>query len=84
MAPLLKQLMGDTTTLPVITDNKTQLDGLTMEGATGNALALVVWEWKNEIGTGANDASIEAAIGYGKYWAQKKVHMILIISCSSR
>ncbi|PKK63432.1 hypothetical protein RhiirC2_855014 [Rhizophagus irregularis] len=41
----------------------------------------ILWEYKNEIGTGGKDPSIQGICGYAKYWAQSQTKKIRNSSC---
>jgi hypothetical protein len=64
--------------IEVLDSVKTAPDGTVItEILVGNELkpaAVCIKEYKNEIGDGGADPSIQAGLSYGRFWAQKNVH----------
>ena len=66
--PSLQTLIGSTL-ISVTTENSAKLDGV----ALVREFAKIILEYKNEIGEGGTDGSIQVAIGYGKWVVQSRV-----------
>ena len=66
----------DASATSIVTDNRAQIDEALLIDAKKlrEKAAPIMWEIKNEIGTGAADPSIQGACSYMKYWAQERVH----------
>ena len=53
--------------------NGSRFDGILTSDVFSEKTATVIFEYKNELGVGAADPTIQAALGYSKFWAQDHV-----------
>src|SRR6185295_14266444 len=58
----------------------TEVDSLLQTEAArlNQGAAIVMIEYKNEIGTGSNDPTIQGGLVYARYWSQSEVSFIAI------
>jgi hypothetical protein len=50
-----------------------RLDGIITANALGEKPASIIFEYKNELGVGFTDPTLQGSMGYSKYWAQRNV-----------
>ena len=80
MLPMLKSLLHTTISLHVTqTEAKVTTDGSVFAVTEGNNRPIVLLEWKNELGI-SGDPSLQIALTYRKYIAQKIVRLVFASS----
>jgi hypothetical protein len=81
LRPFFTSLFDGIQPVSVATDNGSIDDDvlLTDNVVIGEKAAPILWEYKNEIGAGGKDPSIQGGCGYAKYWAQSQVHFLCYI-----
>ncbi|GES96999.1 hypothetical protein RCL_jg4125.t1 [Rhizophagus clarus] len=83
LRPFFTSLFDGIQPISIVTSNGSIDDDvlLTDNVVLGEKAAPILWEYKNEIGTGGKDPSIQGGCGYAKYWAQLQTVKIRNNSC---
>ncbi|GBB83306.1 hypothetical protein RclHR1_10030001 [Rhizophagus clarus] len=78
LRPFFTSLFDGIQPISIVTSNGSIDDDvlLTDNVVLGEKAAPILWEYKNEIGTGGKDPSIQGGCGYAKYWAQLQVRVL--------
>ncbi|CAG8696441.1 9038_t:CDS:2, partial [Funneliformis caledonium] len=83
LRPFFTSLFDGIQPVSIATDNGSIDDDvlLTDNKVFGEKAVSILWEYKNEIGTGGKDPSIQGGCGHAKYWAQLQTVKIRNNSC---
>ncbi|CAJ0642998.1 10712_t:CDS:2 [Entrophospora sp. SA101] len=75
LRPFFAFLFNGIRPVSIVTDNSAIVDDVLLTDNTdfGEKAAPVIWEYKNEIGTGGKDPTIQGGCEYAKYWAQTDI-----------
>ncbi|CAB5357211.1 unnamed protein product [Rhizophagus irregularis] len=83
LRPFFTSLFDGIQPISIVTNNGSIDDDvlLTDNVVLGEKAVPILWEYKNEIGAGGKDPSIQGGCGYAKYWAQSQTIKIRNSSC---
>ncbi|CAB4395380.1 unnamed protein product [Rhizophagus irregularis] len=83
LRPFFTSLFDGIQPISIVTNNGSIDDDvlLTDNVVLGEKAIPILWEYKNEIGAGGKDPSIQGGCGYAKYWAQSQTIKIRNSSC---
>jgi hypothetical protein len=77
LRPILKELLGRDIISGISSEHGCDSDGICMTkvelGGMGMFALLMLWELKNEIGTGECDPSVQASFSFTRWWSENYV-----------